>query len=131
MLSISKEGAEAGVELPSKISVATNPHLRVNQFNGVAGKKKKKGAPYWQIDLVVGPFEDGARMLKKMWADKSRKVDCRLVAGVKFSALAKNIEDGPRPPPGKEITIYARDKRLLFRLLHEREGQLRKSLKGE
>ncbi len=134
MISISQAGVDAGVDFPSKISVATNPFYRVRQLNGLADnsgkrrKKKRKGATYWQVDLAIGPFETGARTLQKIWAEKSRKVDCRLVAGVKFAALVDNIENGPKPPEGKEVVIYARDKKLLYRLLHEREGQLKKSL---
>lgn len=131
MVSINQEGLDAGVDFPSKISVATNPFLRLKQLNGPAPKRhgnKRKGAPYWQMDLAVGPFETGANALKKMWSEKSRKVDCRLVAGVKFSALITGLNEGPKPPEGSEIVIYARDTSTLYQLLHEREAQLKKTL---
>ena len=94
-------------------------------------RKSNKGAPYWQLDLSIGPFETGANELKQMWIDGSRKLEGRMVAGVKFSAFVNELlQKGRetvdiRPPEGKEIVIYSRDQTELVKLLNARGSQLK------
>lgn len=152
MFSINEAGKAQGIEFPSRISVATNPLFRAKQLNGQVaaetkgpGSKKpgkpkrtksKKGAPYWQLDLAIGPFEKGARELKQMWADGSRKVDGRMVAGVKFASQINSMMTKSTPETakfvvakGQQMTIYTRDKTQLFPLLNQKEYQFKKRKK--
>jgi hypothetical protein len=98
-----EEGIAKGVRVPSYLSVSSNPLKRIQELNGRDGfpasnRVAKKGAPYWILKLVVGPFAQGARQLAIDWAGNSRKVACRILYAVQMArrvnaCLAKHASE--------------------------------------
>jgi hypothetical protein len=120
----SEEGVEQGVRVPSYLGVSSNPTKRVEELNGVEGfpaanRVAKKGAPFWILKLVIGPFAQGARQLAIDWASKSRKVACRIVYAVQMvcrvnvwfdkHVAADEMMRAVGCVPASRLCIWARD----------------------
>lgn len=113
MASISEEGVKFGTDrlISSRIGISKNPFKRLQEENRAPGfpigsKLSQKGAPYWQPELVIGPFEASSRTasrFKDEWRRSSRKLHRRIVYGVR-RALEMNL------------TVYARDPEMVQRI---------------
>lgn len=119
------EGIAQGVRVPSYLGVSRNPWKRLQELNGREGfpasnRLAKKGAPYWVLELVMGPFSRGARQLAVEWAAKSRKVACRVLYALEMACrINADLEKGTDAvavPTGR-VAIWARDASELERLL--------------
>lgn len=110
MASINEDGAAKGVNkhISSIIGVSVNPLKRIQEENRIEGfavgsKVSQKGAPYWQPELVIGPFTPcsrSAKRFKENWRRDSRK-------------LARRIRYGVEKAAQEDLFIYARDSALI------------------
>jgi len=138
MCVISQEGLVLGLKLPSLLRASTNPHKRIHEFNTKATDDRiaKKGAPYWELELVIGPFAEGARQLAVDWSLGSRKLVCRIQAGIQLTCRVNACLEQQMPPgeiksklgclPETRLHVWARDKEQLIALLSETKVKTRK-----
>lgn len=138
-----EQGIAEGVRVPAFLGVSSNPPKRIIQLNGTAtspptNRIAKKGAPYWILELVIGPFADGARQLAVDWANKSRKVACRIVFAVQMvcrindllktnptdQALLESVKCIPARREG--VVVWARDKHRIHTLMNNSKAKPRK-----
>lgn len=137
----SQEGIDSGVRVPSYLSVSSNPTKRIEEMNGSEGfpasnRVAKKGAPYWILKLVIGPFAQGARDLAEEWANKSRKVACRVLYAVQMvcrinSCIARDLSHEEMLKatgcvPASKIVIWAHDRSEIESLVENSKVKSRK-----
>lgn len=95
----------------NRLGDASDPFLRIKAQNRIKGypggsKGTRHGAPHWKLDLIIGPFNQGAKAFKAMWQQQSRKFEARVVFGC-FKAKEANL------------SIWARHPSVIRRLLHQ------------
>lgn len=144
MARTSAKGIKKGVRVPSKWGVSSNPPKRVQELNAVegfkaAGRAARKGAPYWILELVIGPFASGANRFKEECA-KSRKISCRIQAGIQCACRVNALVRESHAPaelaklagcvPIGELVVWARDKQYLMNTLRDAKVKPRKKLKS-
>lgn len=118
MLTISEEGVHNQVlNCAPQIGISRNPLVRVKEQNREVGfapgsKNSLSGAPYWQVELIIGPFTKQGGSFKQDWLQNSRTALRRFVYGI---LLAKSWND----KSGTELIIYARNKDNAMRLMRE------------
>lgn len=118
-----EEGLRQGVNVPSYLGVSSNPVKRIEELNGkdevpAANRVARKGAPYWMLKMVIGPFAKGARQLAKDWASRSRKVACRILFAVQMVCrINECFESHPDKLlqtvgciPTEKVVIWAHDR---------------------
>lgn len=76
-----------GSGVPSHVGIASNPVQRVHAHNRVPGygpacKGTRRGAPNWQLCVIVGPIYRGAAQFAKEWRQHSRTDTGRILHGV-------------------------------------------------
>lgn len=139
------EGLARGVRVPPKIGVSTNPFKRVLELNGTDGfeqtpssRSLRKGAPYWELALAIGPIVDGARAMAEEWAARSRKVSGRLKYGVQMAirineCIKKRLSPeeikaltGCVPQPNTKLVAYSNNRRKLMEVISEARVKPRK-----
>lgn len=137
----SEEGIARGVRVPSYLGVSSNPLKRIEELNGTEGfppanRVAKKGAPYWILKLVIGPFVQGARQLADDWANQSRKISCRIVFAIQMvcrinACLEKKLSATEMLKrvsciPQHKVVVWTPDKAGLESLLKDSKVKSRK-----
>jgi len=120
MVTINEEGILNGVlNCAPQVGLSRSPPVRLNELNRVEGyrpgsKNSLAGAPYWQLELIIGPFVRGGTKFKKDWLAKSRTAVRRLVFGI---LMADNWNERF----GMQLTVYARNKDNSMKLVAENQ----------
>lgn len=118
MTTISQAGIDNGVlNCAPQVGISRSPPVRLNELNRVAGfrpgsKNSLAGAPFWQLELVIGPFSSGGTDFKEQWLAKSRTAVRRLVFGILMAQKWKQRF-------GLKLTVYARNKDNCAKLVAE------------
>lgn len=71
------------------IGRSSHPFPRLLHHNRVPGhtegpKETKAGAPWWQLDLILGPFHRGTHNIQKEWRERTRGHRARLLRGLEI-----------------------------------------------
>lgn len=92
----------------TQIGWTSNPLRRLKEHNRVPGFKLGKkttqaGAPYWQLEIVIGGMQTGLTDFCDNWRKNSRKLERRIAYGIQYAvALHRRRMQLP-------IVIWARD----------------------
>lgn len=118
MTTISQEGINNGVlNCAPQVGISRSPPVRLNELNRVAGfrpgsKNSLAGAPFWQIELIIGPFSTSGTDFKEKWLAKSRTAVRRLVFGILMAEKWNRLF-------GLQLTVYARNRDNSIKLAAE------------
>lgn len=120
MATISQEGIDSGVyNCAPQVGISRSPPVRLNELNRVTGfrpgsKNSLAGAPFWQLELIIGPFSSGGMDFKEKWLSRSRTAVRRLVFGILMAEKWNQRF-------GLQLTVYARNKDNSTKLVAENQ----------
>lgn len=117
---IPNRNGESTKRLKNRIGDASNPFYRIMSQNRRTGyprgsKSTGSGAPYWKLDLIIGPFTCGATLFKKRWQHQTRELSARILRGIMLAKAQQTTK----------LRVFARDPDYIYRLLVQRSKKQR------
>lgn len=92
MITITDEGKAAGCNSDAThLGISRDPRKRLVEQNRKSKLRRNgsrvtgTGAPYWQLEMIIGPFSKGAKHFVKKWKKKRRTSQRRINYGIEMA----------------------------------------------